>query len=414
VVSHASLPGIAIAFLVLESIEPGRGKSLPVLLLGALVSGLCGMLLVKLILRWTRLKEDAALAIVLSVFFGGGVVLLTVIQDLPGGNAAGLNQFIFGKTASMVANDVWLTAAVAAATLLMIVSMFKELTLLSFDERFAAACGWPVFSLDLVLMALVTIVTVIGLQSVGLLLVVALLIIPAAAARFWTDRLRAMTAISGTLGGLSAASGVVLSALFPRLAAGAIIVLSGTVLFILSLLFGTRRGLVVRAIAHRRLRVEVGRQHLLRAMFECAEIETQPIADSVPALTQRSISFRGLQSVRSWPPNRLRSLLSVADREGLVTRTSPDTFRLTPAGAEAACRVVRNHRLWELFLIEHADIDPTHVDRDADDIEHWLGPDVVQELERLVAKRYPALAIPPSPHAVAFSGAGPSGPVSDS
>jgi manganese/zinc/iron transport system permease protein len=95
--------------------------------------------------------------------------------------------------------------------------------------------------------------------------------------------------------------------------------------------------------------------------------------------------------------------LSVAEREGLIEHPSAETVRLTPAGAESACRIVRNHRLWELYLIERADIDPSHVDRDADDIEHWLAPEVVSELERMVAQRYPALTVPPSPHTVSLA-----------
>jgi manganese/zinc/iron transport system permease protein len=287
---------------------------------------------------------------------------------------------------------------VAGLVFVVFLVLFKELAVLSFDERFAAASGWPVGRLDLILLALVTVVTVIGLQSVGLLLVVAMLILPPAAARFWTDALRPMTAISATIGGLSAVMGVVLSALFPRLAAGAIIVLSGTVLFLVSLLMGARRGVFVRALAFWRLRAKVGRHHILRALLECLETVCEPSSNPLEVFSQHEVTARALQQNRNWSAGRLESLLATAQREGLVVRTDTDGFRLTRAGAEEACRVVRNHRLWELYLIEYADIDPTHVDRDADDIEHLLGGEVIAELERLLAERHPTQLVPPSPH----------------
>ncbi len=149
VVSHSTLPGIAIAFLVMEMVEPDSGKWLPGLLLGALLAGLVGILITKLILRYTRIKEDAALAIVLSVFFGLGMSLFKIVQDIPSGSQAGLNHFILGKTASMVSADVWIIAEVSIVILIVVGLLFKEFALLAFDDKFAVTQGWPVFRLDL-------------------------------------------------------------------------------------------------------------------------------------------------------------------------------------------------------------------------------------------------------------------------
>ena len=423
VVSHASLPGIAVAFIVMEMLEPGSGKFLPGLLTGALVAGLLGIFSTKVILRWTRIKEDAALALVLSVYFGFGVALFTIIQNIPTGNAAGLNQFIFGKAASLVAADVTIIGQGAGAVLFIFALLFKEFSLMSFDENFAASQGWPVFTLDLCLMGLVTGVTVIGLQSVGLLLVVAMLIIPAAAARFWTHHLARMTFISAAIGGASAMLGVMASALFPRLAAGAVIVLAGSTFFLLSMLLGLRRGIVVRSWTYLQIKRNVGRHHVLRAMFEHLESRWAAAlaADAASSNEQATdysarraattdesmtgepvtgdiVTVADLLLMRSWTSARLLQLLGAAQREGSVVRVREDGYRLTRHGAEAAQRVVRNHRLWELYLIEHADIAPSHVDRDADDIEHLLGADMVIGLERLLAERFPQLTVPPSPH----------------
>jgi manganese/zinc/iron transport system permease protein len=414
VVGHASLPGVAVAFLVMESLAPGGGKSLPGLLAGAALAGTAGMLCMTAILRLTRVKEDAALAIVLAVFFGLGMVLFTVVQQIPAGSAAGLNKFIFGTAASMVAGDVLLIAQASVVVLAVCGLLFKELALVCFDEGYASAQGWPTTALDLVLLSLVVAVAEIGAQSVGLILVVALLIIPAAGARFWSEKLVRMTLVSAAAGGLCACAGVLFSALFPRIAAGAVIVLAGGVFFIVSLCFGARRGVAWRLLEMHRLRRRVGRHDLMRAVFELLEPsaagperpgprpgeEEGPPAAFPPAASPppSRVTFPQLLAKRSWSKTRLASLLRAAVREGLMAEDAPESFRLTAEGAAQARRAARNHRLWELYLIRYADVAPSHVDRDADQIEHVLEPELVQELDDLLAQRYPELAVPPSPH----------------
>jgi manganese/zinc/iron transport system permease protein len=400
VVSHSTLPGIGVAFITMEVWSPGSGKWLPGLLVGAAVAGMLGVLCTKLILRYSRVKEDASMAIVLSIFFGFGVALFTIIQNIPSGNSAGLNHFIFGKAASMVARDVYLIGIAAAVIVVIVTVTAKEFRLLSFDQRFAATQGFPVFWLDMLLMALATGVTVIGLQSVGLLLVVAMLIIPAAASRFWTDSLGRMTYISAGIGAASAALGIFASALFPRLAAGAVIVLTGSTLFTVSMFVGIRRGVLVRMWTQNRLRLRVGRQHILRACYELLEERIRQDPNASSQLTDHLVTVPDLIPLRSWNPRRLERLLNRAERHDLLVRVRDGAYRLTKHGAEAAEQVVRNHRLWEMFLIQHADIAPSHVDRDADDIEHLLGSDIVRELEQLLSKQYPDLPVPPSPHRI--------------
>ena len=401
VVSHASLPGIAVAFIVLEVLWPGHGKSLPGLLTGAVVAGLLAIVCTTLIRRLTRVKEDASLAIVLSVFFGFGIALLPVIQNIPTGNAAGLNQFIYGKAASMTAADVRLIAAVSALVLICALLLFKELALLCFNEQYAQSQGWPVVRLDLALMAMVVAVSVVGLQSVGLLLVVAMLIIPAAAARFWTDNLLTMVLASAICGGLSAMLGVMVSALAPRLAGGPVIVLVGAMLFAASLLIGTRRGLLWRVLTRWRLRQRVGRHDLLRALYECVEPAILATGDNLAtAMTTHPIASSELLAHRRWSSRQLDRLLASAVRESLIARCADGQIRLTSDGARQALRVARNHRLWELFLIHYADIAASHVDRDADQIEHVLEPELIAELEALMQQQYPSAVVPPSPHEI--------------
>lgn len=370
-VSHATLPGIALAFLLMVQ-GGGDGKWLPGLLLGALLSGLAGMGAVLLVKHRTRIKEDAALGIVLSVFFGLGVSMLGMVQKMSSGSAAGLESFIYGKTASMLASDAYLIGGVGALSLLLCLLLFKEFTLLCFDQDFAVSQGLPVLVLDVVLMSMVVLLTVIGLQAVGLILVIALLIIPPASARFWTNSLARMAWLSAAFGGLAGGVGALLSAAAPKWPAGAVIVLANSLLFAGSFTFGSARGLLVRLRAQRQLNRKIARQHLLRALQEYRE-----------EFGEANVPWEFLLAERSWSPRALRQEVERAKSSELVLE-SGSTLRLTPEGEARAKRAVRNHRLWEMYLITYADIAPSHVDRDADMVEHILDASVIAELETLM------------------------------
>jgi manganese/zinc/iron transport system permease protein len=398
VVGHSALPGIAIAFLVMEAISPGTGKSLPALLLGAFVFGLAGAICVMLIDRYTRVKPDAAMAMVLSVFYGLGAALFTIVQTVPRGSAAGLHGYLNGKTASLIADDVWLFAGTATMVLAATILLQKELTLLCFDDAYAAADGWPVFWLDTLLIGLVVTVTIIGMQSVGLILVVATLIIPPASARFWTDDVRWMIIGAGLIGGMSSLIGTLISALFPNFAAGAVIVLSGTGIFLISLGIGRKRGVIRQWFQQRRARLESGRVDLLRAIYEVQEQTAPPSAvPTTESMINVRIDLKELTAMRHWEPAFVARVADRAVRDGLMTRDGERAWRLTTQGATESQRIARRHRLWEMYLMQYADIAPSHVDRDADLIEHVLDPDIVAELEEQLATMP---GVPPSSHRV--------------
>ncbi len=396
-VSHATLPGIGIAFLFMVA-RGGSGQNLPGLLVGATLSGLAGMGLVILVRTKTRLKEDAALGIVLSVFFGLGIAILGVIQQLDTGHAAGLESFIYGKTASMLARDATL---IAGASLLMLgccLLFFKEFTLLCFDQDYAASQGWSVPFLDALMMGLVVLITVIGLQAVGLILMIALLVIPPAAARFWTHHLVHTVVLSALIGALSGYAGSTVSALVPRLPAGAIIVVIAGIFFLVSMIFGYERGIAGRLRGHLRLSRSIRLQHLLRVLYEWNEehaSETRPLE---PASLAGPMPMRTLQQARSWSLRSLRRGLARAKRQSLIRIGNNKSVQLTREGFYEASRVVRNHRLWETYLITFADIAPVHVDRSADEIEHVLGHDMVARLETQLQHKLPRLPVPESPH----------------
>ena len=382
-VSHASLPGISLAFIV-ATLLGLPGKSLPILLAGATASGLAGVVCILAIRKWTRLKEDAALGIVLSVFFGAGMATLSLAQQLEQGHAAGLESFILGKTASMRAADANLIAVTAILCITVCTLLFKELKLLCFDDGFAGSRGFPVLLLDLALMITVILVTIVGLQAVGLVLMIALLIIPAAAARFWTDGLGKMVLIAAVIGAISGWFGATLSAFLPRLPSGSMIVLTSAACFGFSLVFGTARGVLLRSWRRRALNQTVARQHLLRALFEIAEE------------TGQSASIDQLLRKRSWPRRELMSAIRRASWAELATQLD-DEISLTKKGRLEAKRLTREHRLWELYLINYAETALSRVDRQADHIEHVLEPAVVEELEAMLDQSN-ITDVPKSPH----------------
>lgn len=245
--SHAALPGVALGFL-LATLLGGDGKSLPVLLLGAGVFGLLGVAVLHLLAALPRVKEDAAIGAVLSVFFALGMVLLGLANRTPGGNQAGLNRFIFGQAASLSRDDLTLIITLTLIALIVPLALFKELRLICFDGSFARSLGWPTLALDGALMAVVTLITVAGLHAVGALLMVALLIVPAAAARFWTNHLATMVLLAAMIGALGAMAGTTLSAVVRNLPTGPLIVLACGLLFLVSFLFAPRRGLIAKSL----------------------------------------------------------------------------------------------------------------------------------------------------------------------
>jgi len=373
--SHATLPGIGIAFAIMTALGMS-GRSLPGLLLGATITGLLGVLLVLAIRRTTKLKDDAAMGIVLSVFFGLGIAILRMVQKIPGQSSAGLESFIYGKTASMVEADFILIIITLTVSVCVSLLIIKELTLLCFDANFASTEGWPVLFLDILLMALVTAITVVGLQSVGLILIIAFLITPATAARFWTNQLRSMLWLAALIGALSGWLGASISALYPNFPAGAIIVIAAAAIFLVSMVFGTARGVLPRYLRHRQLQKKVGRQHLLRSTYEILEN-----SQNTKPLKNLPISLELLGKHRYWAKGELSKLIRRARAEDHLERQPTGELRLSESGFGEASRITRNHRLWEMYLITHADIAPSHVDRDADMVEHLLGAEIVHQLE---------------------------------
>ena len=403
-ISHATLPGIALAFIVMSLIF-GNGKNLLGLIAGAAVFSVLGTASVIMIQKYSRLKDDAALGIVLSVFFGFGIALMGLATRMETGNAAGLSSFIYGKTASMLFFDAMLIALTALGTIIFCILFFKEFALICFDEEYGATQGWPVIRLDFLMMGLVVVVTVIGLQAVGLILVVALLIIPAAAARFWTFRLRHMLWLSGVFGALSGMLGSGFSALMANLPAGAVIVLTASIIFLFSMTFGSARGILRLVIERFKLRKRILWENLLRDLYEWHEsAHTVSKEDSFPVESEvLGPSVGDLLTRRSWSARQLRRTIKALTASKNLTVDADDRLQFTDQGIQAAQAIVRKHRLWEAYLISHADVATGMVDLSADRIEHVLDEEIIRKLEGLFPGVHPK-ELPKSLHALKTSG----------
>ena len=326
----------------------------------------------------TRLREDAAIGIVLSVFFGAGVFLLSLIQSLGTGREGGLHHFIYGQTAAMGRTDALLMVGVAGIVAALAFLLLKEFRLVCFDQDFAAVQGWPVSRIDLCMMTLVVTITVVGLQAVGMLLVVAMLIIPAVAARFWTEKFHIMLVLSGIFGALGAYVGAVCSALLPRMPAGAVIVLCTGAVFIFSFLFAPKRGLIAASWRLLKLRLRVAEDHVLRDIYEV--LERKKGTDFSSEIDTSSIS-----RLSHLPWGRRFLLLAQLRYHQLIS--GGRELRLTKKGLERAAQFTRNHRLWEEYLVTHSKFPSSHVDYSADRVEHVLSSQIVRELEESLKEK---------------------------
>ena len=363
-VSHAVLPGICLAFMLAGE------KNLFYLIIGAFVTGWLSLIGVDIITRYTKLKQDAAIGLVLSVSFGFGILLLTNIQH--SGNAAqsGLDHFLFGNAASLVGSDLWVFAAISLIILLIVIPFYKEFSLISFDEQYAKTIGLPVKFLELLLTTLTVLAVVVGIQAVGVVLMAAMLITPAAAARYWTDRLTIMVILAAVFGAVSGLSGSFISYAAPSMPTGPWIVMVLSALAIGSFFLAPRKGILFKLLTQARVRRQMMDENILKAMYQLGESSKDFL---------QSLSIDTIIERRRYPRQRLLAGLLRLQRQGFVKRSS-GKWSFTQPGLDKGARVVRLHRLWELYLTEYMRIAPDHVHDDADTIEHIITPEIEQRL----------------------------------
>ncbi len=376
-ISHAILPGICLAFLFTQSKDPLY------LLVGATGSGLLGLLSVNYLTRNTSIKPDAALAIVLSLFYGLGILLLTYIQK--SGNAAqsGLDKFLFGKAAALVREDVIVFGVMSFILALVIIIWYRPLKIITFDRNFAQTRGIAVEKLESLLYILTVVAIAIGIQAIGVVLMAALLIAPAVAARYWTHNLQWMLILAVVFASVSGITGAYISYLIPRMPTGPWVVVMLSFFAFLSLLFGTAKGTVLQWIKQFHYRRKILTENILKCLYQLGERDNHFNA---------SRTYAEVQDRRYISRSDIQRGARILQRQGYLNHRYQH-LSLTTEGIEEGKRIVRIHRLWELYLTTHLNLPPDHVHDNAEAIEHMITPELEEALES-------SLAFPTSdPHA---------------
>ena len=344
--SHAVLPGIVIGL----AWNPDRN---PLIVLAcAVVSGVIGSMTMTAILRSTRLKPDAVLAVVLSVYFALGIAMISRLQP------AGVQAFLYGQVAAIDRSDLLLLGVVSLLTVTLIPLAFRIIGIVSFDPAFSKLMGLPVRWIEVGFFLLLTIVIVIAMQAVGVVLVTAMLVTPAAAARFCTASLPKTASLACLFGAVGGAIGVWISADRVGLPTGPVMALSVTGVFLTAGLFGKRGGWLPRVYRRHRERTRILGEDILKRLWQHEETSgaPNPLGES---------HFRKLLAGNLPAAFRKLSATSLVSIENAMVH-------LTPAGRKRAAELVRAHRLWERYLTERASYKPDHVHESAERVEHWL------------------------------------------
>lgn len=366
--SHAALPGVAVAFLL-------AGRDLGVLLIGAGIASWIALRFISALLGTTRLKQDAAMGIVLASWFAGGIALLAYIQSIPDASQAGLDRFIFGQAAAIIESDVLLISGVGAAVLLTLALFWKEFKLVTFDMGFAGANGFQVGLINTLLSTLIVIAIVLGLQLAGVILMVGMLIAPGIAARQWTQKLNHMVILAAVFGAFAGGVGAVISAIDADIPTGPMIIVVAFSLVLASITLAPGRGLLWSSWRRRLDSRRFARQNALRDLYRYVLSHGSP-GTPVPDAFIRGIGDRSAAL-------GLAQLLSA----GLVELTG-DSWRLTDTGIEAARRDAHSLQLWDLYRLYADDLDLPLLGEDRHlDIRDVLPADAIGQLEAMTEQR---------------------------
>ena len=367
-IAHSILPGICLSFIIFEIKDP------LMLLLGAMVSGWLSVYIVDYISDNSKIKPDTAIGLTLSVFFGVGVLLLTHIQHSGNAAQAGLDKFLFGKAASLVQNDVITFGVVSVLLIATIILFFKQFSLISFDVHFAKTIGLPVRTFEVILSTITVLAVAIGIQTVGVVLMAAMLITPAAAARFWTDKLKVMIVIAAIIGAVSGLFGAFISFTAPSMPTGPWIVVVLSFIAIGSMLIAPKNGAISKIRKQKKNQRKILEDNIIKLLYKLGEKEND-------FFKNRSITT--LKSYREIPTNKFLKGLNILKKKNQVAMVN-DLWVLTEEGKTAGMRIVKIHRLWELYLTTYLRIAPDHVHEDAETIEHIITPEMELKLEHLL------------------------------
>lgn len=365
-ISHSILPGVCLAFMFSGTKNPFY------LIIGAFVTGLLAIMLIDKINNRSKISVDTAVGLVLSVFFGIGILLLTSIQNSGNSQQAGLDKFLFGQAASLTRFDIYVFSGVGLILILVVVLFFKEFKILCFNPDYAKVIGLPVRFLEFLLAGITVLSVAVGIQAVGLVLMAALLITPAAGARFWTDNLLKMIVLSTIFGAVSGVVGSLVSYTAPSMPTGPWVVMCLSVLAVISIWFAPRKGLISRYSRQRGIKKRMLKENILKAFYHTGEEHGN---------FSEGRSFEELGNKSQILKKQLLKGLGYLKSENLV-RSHKKQWFMTKKGLSESIRVVRLHRLWEMYLNQRLKLQPDHVHNDAEAIEHIITPEIEAQLEK--------------------------------
>ena len=363
--SHAALPGVAIAFLLF-------GRDLGVLLIGAGIAGWIGVLFINAVTDTTRIKQDTAMAMTLSALFALGIALLSYIQGRGDAAQAGLDKFIFGQAAAIGRNDVILISIVSLVSFIILGFFWKEFKLVTFNREFAAANGFKVRFLENLLSLLIVVAIVLGLQLAGVILMVGNLIAPGVAARQWTHKLEQMVVLAGVFGAFSGATGAIISAIDVGLPTGPLIIVVASIVVVISLFFAPERGLLWQWFTQSEDRRRFAATYILRDLYSHAQQHdnmSEAMLESTLIRVRGEVAKIGIHELEG---------------KGYITN-SKGAWYLTNQGIESAKDDARNQALWQLYRRRGAALDlPIVPENREQNIEEVLPHDALARLEALL------------------------------
>jgi len=365
-IAHSILPGVCLAFMISGSKNPLY------LIIGAFITGWLSLLLIDAITRTTKLKSDTAIGIILSVFFGVGILLLTSIQHSGNAAQAGLDKFLFGKAASLTKDDVYVFGTIALILIAVVILFYKEFKLISFNIDYAKVIGLPVRFLEFMLATITVLAVAVGIQAVGVVLMAALLITPASGARFWTDKLSVMILIATAFGAISGFLGSYISYIAPSMPTGPWIVMCLSALTIGSIWFAPKTGMLAKYRVQKENQRKILIENVLKLFYHLGE-------NDGTFKKQRNIST--LLSSRNLQMKELKRGLLLLRKENWL-RKKGESWLITQSGLNEAKRIVKLHRLWEMYLNQRLKLEPDHVHNDAEAIEHIITPELEKQLEK--------------------------------
>lgn len=370
-IAHSVLPGICFAFLISGTKHPA------ILLSGAFVTGWLSVVAIDYICAQTRIKQDAAIGLVLSVFFGFGMLLLTAIQHSGNANQSGLDKFLFGKAASILPEDIAVFSVVCILILISVLFFYKEFRLVIFDTNYAESIGLNIQFYEVILSTITVLAITVGIQAVGVVLMSALLITPAVTARYWTDELWKLLLISAFVGMISSYFGGFISYLAPSMPTGPWIVVVLSLLAFASMLFSPQKGIVPKRFRRWKNQANITEENIVKLMYQLGE-KSQNFG--------YAYSMKTMQERRYLPESDLKAGLKRLLKKGFINNETNNTFQLTETGKQEGQRMVRLHRLWEMYLTQNLHLQEDHVHETAEAIEHILTPEMEQKLEMLLDK----------------------------